>query len=69
MALVNKVDFKKQVEPQMESDNIAYALKSCLSEEALRIVESVDDDSEKMWERLDDKYGRPSLLIDVIMMI
>lgn len=62
-----KSDFKKQVEPQMEIDDVAYALKSCLSEDAAKLVESVDNDINKMWERLDETYGRPSLLIDVIM--
>ena len=62
-----KSDFKKQVEPQLELNDLAYTLKSCLSEEALHIVESVDNDVSMMWKRLDDRYGRPSLLVDVIM--
>ena len=51
----------------MEKENLSYTLKSCLSVEVIKIVESVDDNVEEMWDRLDNKYGRPSLLVDTIM--
>ena len=31
------------------------------------IVKNVDDDLKEMWRRLDDRYGRPSKLADVVM--
>ena len=62
-----KSDFKRQVEPHTRVEDLAYTLKSCLNGEALRVIESVDDKFKEMWNRLDDKFGRPSLLVDVIM--
>ena len=62
-----KSDFKRQVEPHTRTQDLAYTLKSCLSGEPLNVTESVDDAYEQMWERLDNKFGRPSLLVDVIM--
>ena len=41
-------------------------MKSGLSGEALSAVENIDE-SKGIWERLDKKYGQPSLLIDLIM--
>ena len=62
-----KKDFESQVEPNIERDAIPYVLKSCLSGEALEVVKNVDDDAVKMWERLKEKYGRPSKVTDAIM--
>ena len=62
-----KSDFKRQVVPHTRSQDLAYTLKSCLTGEPLKVTESVDNEYEQMWDRLDNKFGRPSLLIDVIM--
>lgn len=62
-----KKDFEAQVEPNIEKKAIPYVLKSCLSGEALDVVKNVDDDPVKMWERLREKYGRPSKVTDAIM--
>ena len=62
-----KSDFQRQVEPRSRKEDLAYTLKSCLIGKALEIVECVDDKFEEMWGRLDDKFGRPSLLVEVIM--
>ena len=63
-----KNDFIKQILPEIKSkDSQAYVLKSCLKELALDIVKNVDDDISEMWKRLDEKYGKPSKLIDVVM--
>ena len=62
-----KSDFKRQVEPQTRKEDLAYTLKSCLSGKALEVVECVDDNFVEMWNRLDDKFGRPALLVEVIM--
>ena len=62
-----KSDFKNQVEVQVKSDSsLSYILKSCLSGDALAAVENIDE-SKDIWERLDKKYGQPSLVIDIIM--
>ena len=44
-----------------------YVLKSCLSGVPLDTVKNVDYSITAMWKRLDDKYGEPSKIIDVIM--
>ena len=63
-----KSDFLKQVVPEMESkDSMAYVLRSCLTKIPLDIVKNVDDDLDEMWKRLDEKYGKPSKLADVVM--
>ena len=63
-----KSDFKKHVMPSLKSkESSAYVLKSCLSAEPLSVVKNVDEDIDDMWERLDDKYGRISKLIDAII--
>ena len=44
-----------------------YALRSCLSGNALETVKGVDNDYEEMFRRLDLKYGRPEKLVDVVI--
>ena len=44
-----------------------YALKGCLSGEALDTVKGVDNDFEEMFRRLDLKYGRPERLTDAVL--
>ena len=61
-----KSDFKRQVEPHTRVEDLAYTLKSCLTREALKAVECVDDKFNEMWNRLSAKFGRPSLLVDAI---
>jgi len=63
-----KADFTKQVMPNTKSDDsAAYLLKSCLEKDPLDVVKNVDDDLSKMWDRLDDRYGRSSKIVDAIM--
>ena len=63
-----KSEFQKHVAPLTTSeDAAAYLLKSCLEKEALEVVKNVNDDLKQMWERLDDRYGRSSKLVDAIM--
>ena len=63
-----KSDFMKQVVPEMKSnDSTAYVPRSCLTKIPLDIVKNVDNDLKEMWRRLDDRYGRPSKLADVVM--
>ena len=63
-----KSDFLKQPVPQMKSkDSTAYVLRSCLTKMPLDIVKNMDDDLDEMWKRLDEKYGKPSKLADVVM--
>ena len=63
-----KSDFLKQVVPEIKSkDSTAYVLRSCSTKIPPDIVKNVDDDLDEMWKRLDEKYGKPSKLADVVM--
>ena len=62
-----KTDFEKQVMPTINEENAPYILRSCLSKEPADVVESIDDDLDTMWKRLDEKYGDPAKIVDVIM--
>ena len=60
-------DFEKQVVPHLRSDDIPYVLRSCLGNEPAKAVKSIDDDVTEMWKRLDEKYGDPAKVADVII--
>ena len=60
-------DFKVQVMPSLNSITAPYTLRSCLYEEPLAVVRGVDDDIDEMWRRLDEKYGDPAKITDVII--
>ena len=63
-----KSDFSKYVSPSIKAGSDAYIMKEmCLKEQALDLIKNVDDDIDAIWERLDDRYGKPSKLTDVIM--
>ena len=62
-----KTDFERQVMPTIGIENAPYILRSCLSKEAASTVKSIDDDLGAMWKRLDEKYGDPAKVVDVIM--
>ena len=62
-----KTDFEKQVVPTINEENAPYILRSCLSKEPADVVKSIDDDLDTMWKRLDEKYGDPAKVVDVIM--
>ena len=53
--------------PHLTEDTLSYTLRSCLGKEPLAHVKSVDDDVYEMWKRLDEKYGDPSKVADVII--
>ena len=62
-----KRDFQKQVMTQTRKSDAAYVLRTCLDAEPARLVKSVDDDIDEMWQRLDEKYGDPAKVVDVII--
>ena len=53
--------------PHLQSDDVSYVLRSCLSSDPAAIVNSVDDDISEMWSRLHEKYGDPAKVADVII--
>ena len=58
-------DYRNYMEPTYGEDS--YALRSCLSGQALEVVSGVDDNYREMWVRLKLKYGNPERLVDSIM--
>ena len=62
-----KRDFQRHVEPILDRGDVSYVLRSCLGKEPYETVKSVDDDLNEMWKRLDDKYGDPAKVADVII--
>ena len=62
-----KMDFEKQVMPSINIERAPYILRSCLSKGPADVVKSIDDDIKATWKRLDEKYGDPTKVVDVIM--
>ncbi|XP_068712364.1 myosin-2 heavy chain-like [Montipora foliosa] len=62
-----KRDFEKQIMPHLQSDNMSYVLRSSLGSDPATTVKSIDDDISEMWKRLDEKYGDPAKVADVII--
>ena len=60
-----KHDFENHVVVSYGKD--PFALKGCLSGEALTSVKGVDNDYDEMFRRLDLKYGRPEKLTDAVL--
>ncbi|XP_022806416.1 uncharacterized protein LOC111343493 [Stylophora pistillata] len=62
-----KRNFQKQVMTQTRKGDAAYFLRTCLEGEPARLVKSVDDEIGEMWQRLNEKYGDPAKVADVII--
>ena len=62
-----KRDFQKQVMTQTRKSGAAYVLRTCLGGEPARLVNSVVDDIDEVGQRLNEKYGDPAKVADVII--
>ena len=62
-----KSEFDKYVKPICKPDQVAFILKSYLSEEIKEEVDTLGDDLKDIWDRLDKKYGDQGKLIDATM--
>ena len=62
-----KSEFNKYVEPICNPDQVAFILRSYLSEEIKEEVDNLGDDLKDIWDCLDKKYGDQGKLIDAIM--
>lgn len=62
-----KKDFEVQVMPSLKSATALYTLRSCLGTEPLAVVKGVDDDITEKWKRLDERYGDPAKVANVII--
>ena len=63
-----KTEFIKHVAPQCTGDQLAFILKSYLSAEIRDEVENCGEDYDRIWGRLDTRYGNIQKLIDLILM-
>ena len=61
-----KQDFIKLIKPNYRETEEAFARHS-YSPSVREEVEHLDDDCESIWQRLDEKYGNESKLIDLLM--
>ena len=62
-----KSDFITYVLPTTNRTSAPYILRSCLTGEPLESIKSVDDNLDEMWARLDEKYGDPTKITDVVI--
>ena len=60
-----KQDFGRLMVKSYGKDS--YALRSCLHGSALDVVKGVEDDYDKMFQRLDSVYGDPRKFVDTIV--
>ena len=61
-----KADFMKYVLPHIDEEAAAFTLRMCLSEDVQDKV-SLLDDVKDMMNRLDEEYGDPSALTDLVV--
>ena len=60
-------DFVEIVLPTLDKRHAPFVLRQCLSSTILRHLNANEDDINKLLERLDEKYGDPGKLTDVIV--
>ena len=60
-----KEDYERLMKGSFHKD--PYALRSCLSGPALSVVQGVENDYDKMFKRLDDKFGDSCKMVDTIL--
>ena len=65
--LGNTPDSKGTCCKVVSKESAPYGLHSCLTKEALGVVRSVDDNIDEMLKRLDEKYGDPEKIADVVI--
>ena len=62
-------DFEHHILPNLESDEkAAYVFKSCLTGPPFYDVCNVDGDLKEMWKCLNEKYGQPLKLADIVVL-
>ena len=62
-----RAEFVKHVQPQCSESQLAFVLKQHLSESVRDEMSNVLDDYTKMWQRLDQRYGKTSKIVDAIL--
>ena len=62
-----KSDFTSQIQPRLKPSETGYILRSCLGKTPLEMVKYMGDSVTDIWKRLDEEYGDPSRLTDLIL--
>ena len=62
-----RYDFENYVLPKVDEKDVPYVLKNCLVGEAHDLVKNVEDDTSIIWNRIEEKYGRPSKVVDEVI--
>ena len=62
-------DCERYIMPELEShEKATYVLKSCSTGPPFYDVCNIDGDIKEMWKRLNEKYGQPSKLADIVVL-
>ena len=62
-----KEQFLLHIKPKYAADEEAFILRSYLGSKIKEEVENLGEDAKAIWDRLDEKYGKVSNLVDAIM--
>ena len=62
-----KDEFHSLIKPLCSTNQLALALRNHLTDEVRASVDSVGNDYEKIWKRLESKYGTTRRLVDAIL--
>ena len=62
-----KSDFENYIMPKLNPSNIPFVLKNCFVGQAYEVIKNVEDDTEVIWQRINEKYGRPSQIVDEVL--
>ena len=60
-------DFNNYVLPRLHEKDVPYVLKNCLVGKAHELIKNVEEDAKVIWQRIEDKYGRPSKIVDEVI--
>ena len=60
-----KSDFDEYVMPKSDPKDIV--LKSCFTGKAYELIKNVEDDVKSIWQRINNKYRRPSKIVDEVL--
>ena len=62
-----KSDFENYVLPKLNPKDTPFVLKNCFVGQAYNVIKNVEDDTEVIWQRINEKYGRPSQIVDEVL--
>ena len=63
-----KADFNKYIVPNIKcTDSSAYVLRTCLGESVKNAIMNIHDNIDEIWKRLDERYGDPSRVADMVV--